>query len=243
MPGLVAGGQPVSNLFVYDAEGNPLHRVQILDQDGNPVTVSKGQAEVDFLHGTARIWVPNVDEYGRAAQNTFPAVSWALDQETEYCTPEDKQLWDDILLEDFMNEYGKFISYQDGSVIGEVVGHSMVGEEPLAWGTSITSSKLSSGDGCVMGVKIPADLATSAIFPAERIAPLGAVLGAPELDSANSPDAGNQTADPSEPPQGEQTIKGDGKPETDGSKEQDPKSDEPEEKPAEETPQTEVEKK
>lgn len=42
MVGLMAEGQPVSNLFVYDVEGNPIPHAQIMDQDGKPVAVSMG---------------------------------------------------------------------------------------------------------------------------------------------------------------------------------------------------------
>ncbi len=38
-PGLVVDGDPVSNVFPYDAEGNPLTGVQLFDEDGDPLSV------------------------------------------------------------------------------------------------------------------------------------------------------------------------------------------------------------
>jgi len=73
--GVVVDGIAVSNLFVYDAEGNPLRDVQIYDDRGRPVrtTLDEGQAPW-ALPGVNETWsfVPATDGDGRALWNVYP---------------------------------------------------------------------------------------------------------------------------------------------------------------------------
>lgn len=98
----------------------------------------------------------------------------------------------------FILDEDKFVSFQDGSVLGQITGNVVLSKDPVVWGTSFTSIKLSNENGCVMGVKIPTDLSANAIFPAERIVPLGEVPGAstPEdvtpKDPAHAPKEGKE---------------------------------------------------
>ncbi|MCB2177369.1 MAG: hypothetical protein KQH57_16285 [Actinomycetales bacterium] len=85
--GVVVGGMYVSNLFVYDAQGNPLHDVQIVDDRGRPVrTVTDGSDSVWSLPGVADPWqfAPVVDASGRDRWNVYPlsgapAGEWTWD--------------------------------------------------------------------------------------------------------------------------------------------------------------------
>ncbi|UJH70676.1 hypothetical protein [Ornithinimicrobium sp. INDO-MA30-4] len=38
-PGLAQDGEPISNIFGYDAQGVPVSNLQLFDQDGNPIEV------------------------------------------------------------------------------------------------------------------------------------------------------------------------------------------------------------
>lgn len=73
--GVVVDGMPVSNLFVYDAQGNPLEDVQVYDDRGRAVrtTFDDGQSEW-ALPGVRDLWtfvpVPDVD--GRQRWNVYP---------------------------------------------------------------------------------------------------------------------------------------------------------------------------
>lgn len=73
--GVVVDGMPVSNLFVYDAQGNPLRDVQVYDDRGRAVrtTFDDGQSEW-ALPGVQEPWsfvpVPDVD--GRQRWNVYP---------------------------------------------------------------------------------------------------------------------------------------------------------------------------
>jgi hypothetical protein len=75
--GVVVGGIPVSNLFVYDAEGNPLKDVQIYDDRGRPVrtTYDNGVVPYSFLT-TSEPWYfqsrTGVD--GRSMWNVYPLL-------------------------------------------------------------------------------------------------------------------------------------------------------------------------
>lgn len=91
--GVWVDGVQVSNLFVYDAEGNPLQDVQIYDDRGQPVrTVTDGWASWS-MPGVSAPWmfVPAADEDGRDRWNVYPllgapddefdAAAWEYGQE------------------------------------------------------------------------------------------------------------------------------------------------------------------
>ena len=101
---VMVDGELVSNLFVYDAQGNPVERAQILDQDGRPVTLSTSGTTLDRTTGTVHMWVPAVDEYGRAVPNAFPGNTWTLSKESQFCTPQDKDIWESMLGETSLSE-------------------------------------------------------------------------------------------------------------------------------------------
>lgn len=85
--GVVVGGMYVSNLFVYDAQGNPLHDVQIVDDRGRPVrTLTDGSTSVWSLPGVADPWqfAPAVDASGRERWNVYPLSG----------APADRWTWD-----------------------------------------------------------------------------------------------------------------------------------------------------
>lgn len=73
--GVRVDGQLVSNLFVFDAQGNPLHDVQIFDDRGRPVrtTYDKGQSDW-WLPGVDGPWafLPAQDVDGRQRWNVYP---------------------------------------------------------------------------------------------------------------------------------------------------------------------------
>jgi hypothetical protein len=72
--GVYVDGMQVSNLFVYDAEGNPLQDVQIYDDRGRAVqTTSDGWMSWE-LPGVSSQWnfVPAQDEDGRRRWNVYP---------------------------------------------------------------------------------------------------------------------------------------------------------------------------
>jgi hypothetical protein len=73
--GVVVDGVQVSNLFVYDADGNPLSDVQVYDDRGRPVrtTFDDGFGEYWFPEGTEPwTFVSRVDSDGRARWNVYP---------------------------------------------------------------------------------------------------------------------------------------------------------------------------
>ncbi|MFI2753405.1 HAAS signaling domain-containing protein [Cellulomonas sp. P22] len=73
--GVVVGGMAVSNLYVYDAEGNPLDDVQIYDDRGRPVETI-GQNKFGFwnLYDIDDPWqfTSVQDEDGRTRWNVYP---------------------------------------------------------------------------------------------------------------------------------------------------------------------------
>jgi hypothetical protein len=74
--GVWVDGTQVSNLFVYDAEGNPLSDVQVFDDRGRAVrTVSDGWMSWS-LPGVSAAWrfVPAADEDGRDRWNVYPLL-------------------------------------------------------------------------------------------------------------------------------------------------------------------------
>ena len=73
--GVVVDGMQVSNLFVYDAEGNPLTDVQVYDDRGRPVrtTYDNGYEQYWFPEGTEPwSFVSRTDADGRARWNVYP---------------------------------------------------------------------------------------------------------------------------------------------------------------------------
>ncbi|NUU16841.1 hypothetical protein HP550_06205 [Cellulomonas humilata] len=73
--GVVVDGMQVSNLFVYDAEGNPLTDVQVYDDRGRPVrtTYDDGFGQYWFPEGTEPwSFVSRTDADGRARWNVYP---------------------------------------------------------------------------------------------------------------------------------------------------------------------------
>ncbi|GEA89654.1 HAAS signaling domain-containing protein [Cellulomonas cellasea] len=73
--GVVVDGVPVSNLFVYDAEGNPLEDVQVFDDRGRAVRTTFDEGYDEFaLPGFTEPWsfLPVVDEDGRERWNVYP---------------------------------------------------------------------------------------------------------------------------------------------------------------------------
>ncbi len=73
--GVVVDGMLVSNLFVYDADGNPLRDVQVYDDRGRPVrtTYDDGFDQYWFPEGTEPwSFVSRTDADGRARWNVYP---------------------------------------------------------------------------------------------------------------------------------------------------------------------------
>ncbi|WP_024285401.1 hypothetical protein [Cellulomonas sp. KRMCY2] len=82
--GVYVGGERVTNLFVYDAEGKPLSSVQIFDEAGRPVQTTHGDIWADwYLAGSDEQWafLPATDPYGQDRWNVYPltgapSVEW-----------------------------------------------------------------------------------------------------------------------------------------------------------------------
>lgn len=73
--GVWVDGMQVSNLFVYDAEGDPLQEVQIYDDRGRPVRATADEGLGSWsLPGVDEPWtfVPSHDEDGRERWNVYP---------------------------------------------------------------------------------------------------------------------------------------------------------------------------
>lgn len=81
--GVWVDGMQVSNLFVYDADGNPLSDVQIYDDRGRPVdaTGDEGQGQW-YLPGVDVPWsfVGVTDSDGRTHWNVYPRQGAPVDQ-------------------------------------------------------------------------------------------------------------------------------------------------------------------
>lgn len=75
--GVWVDGMQVSNLFVYDEDGNPLTDVQVYDDRGRPVrTIPVGMQSGWSLPGVTEPWTfaPREDEDGRARWNAYPLL-------------------------------------------------------------------------------------------------------------------------------------------------------------------------
>jgi hypothetical protein len=77
VPGLSRDGQPVTNVFPYDAQGRLLSGVQLFDQDGQPLAVDPDVLPVDTTYQDdgselRREAAPSIDAYGQQVWNVFP---------------------------------------------------------------------------------------------------------------------------------------------------------------------------
>ncbi|WP_454051201.1 HAAS signaling domain-containing protein [Cellulomonas sp. Marseille-Q8402] len=73
--GVWVDGMQVSNLFVYDADGDPLQDVQVYDDRGRPVRATADEGLGSWsLPGVDEPWtfVPSHDEDGRERWNVYP---------------------------------------------------------------------------------------------------------------------------------------------------------------------------
>lgn len=84
--GVYIDGRPVTNLFVYDAEGDAIDRAQILDNRGRPVVISSSDGVYLEGEATTLFWVPSLDVDGRQVPNAYPlptlreADAWPLSE-------------------------------------------------------------------------------------------------------------------------------------------------------------------
>ncbi|SDC90891.1 hypothetical protein SAMN05216410_2523 [Sanguibacter gelidistatuariae] len=81
--GVYFGGLPVTNLFVYDADGKFIDQAQIVDDKGRPVRVDREGGLWDESTGLSRYWSAAQDSYGRDIWNAFPLRMWN-DQDGEW---------------------------------------------------------------------------------------------------------------------------------------------------------------
>lgn len=72
--GVYLDGTAVTNIFGYDAKGRPLTDVQLFDQDGNPLATSVpgGNGCLDAECTKNGLWVPSTLRNGTVAWNVFP---------------------------------------------------------------------------------------------------------------------------------------------------------------------------
>lgn len=75
--GVYVGGQLVTNLFVYDADGTFIDQAQIVDDKGRPVRVDRAGGIWDERDQTSQYWDPATDSYGREIWNAFPLRMWS----------------------------------------------------------------------------------------------------------------------------------------------------------------------
>ncbi len=83
--GVVVDGMRVSNLFVYDAQGNELHDVQVFDDRGRPVRTVTPQDGGDWsLPGVTQQWAfaPGTDVDGRDRWNVYPLLGAPIEDWT-----------------------------------------------------------------------------------------------------------------------------------------------------------------
>ncbi|MDR1186760.1 MAG: hypothetical protein LBK95_04800 [Bifidobacteriaceae bacterium] len=95
---LCAGGQPVANIFTFDADGNPVEGIQLFDDRGRPLEVRRSTSAVDGT-GEDRFQViaeaPNGDTYvgvpartvnGDPLWNVFPLAAhrWHLGDDGQW---------------------------------------------------------------------------------------------------------------------------------------------------------------
>lgn len=88
--GVYFGGEPVTNLFVYDADGQFVDQAQIVDDKGRPVRVDREGGIWDYNNGSSRYWSPAQDAYARDVWNAFPLRMWS-DEDAEW--DDETQSW------------------------------------------------------------------------------------------------------------------------------------------------------
>ncbi len=73
--GVYLDGEPVTNVFAYDAQGDPIKDVQLFDQDGDPLNIaedlSTGQCIDEECLDTG-MYSPRAGENGLSLWNVFP---------------------------------------------------------------------------------------------------------------------------------------------------------------------------
>jgi hypothetical protein len=85
-PGLALDGNPVSNIFAYDANGEPLTEVQLFTQNGKPLKVGGDQVssgvlqQMDDQGNVLPFLVPNGGVTGRTGWNVFPLQQVPTDE-------------------------------------------------------------------------------------------------------------------------------------------------------------------
>lgn len=74
LTGVYLNGQPVTNIFGYDATGKPLAGVQLFDQDGKPLatSVAGGNGCLNPDCQRTGLWAPSTLRNGTVAWNVFP---------------------------------------------------------------------------------------------------------------------------------------------------------------------------
>ena len=88
--GVYLGGTPVTNLFVYDADGTFIDQAQIVDDKGRPVRVDREGGIWDERDQTSQYWDPATDSYGREIWNAFPLRMWS---DRDAVWDDDTQTW------------------------------------------------------------------------------------------------------------------------------------------------------
>lgn len=74
LTGVYLNGQPVTNIFGFDAKGRPLSDIQLFDQDGKPLAtaVAGGNGCLDPNCDKNGLWAPSTLRNGTVAWNVFP---------------------------------------------------------------------------------------------------------------------------------------------------------------------------
>lgn len=93
--GIWIGGEPVGNLFAYDADGDLLTDVQLFDDRGRPVTTGQQHSNEVWLADFGEWWTlaPRQDVDRRTRWNVFPlrgtpGAPWIRDEEGRQVLPE-----------------------------------------------------------------------------------------------------------------------------------------------------------
>jgi len=89
--GLTYRGQPVTNIYPYDASGKLMPNVQLFNQDGKPLETrsSRSDDEACAADDCSTLWQPGQLETGQPAFNVFPlgAVAAEWDDEAQRTVP------------------------------------------------------------------------------------------------------------------------------------------------------------
>lgn len=70
--GLSRDGRQISNIFVYDSDGNPVKGVQLFDQDGKALSVRTDSTSPYLYAGGDTYLVPSAKPVGGSGWNVFP---------------------------------------------------------------------------------------------------------------------------------------------------------------------------